>query len=265
MSRVALFQPKKGPSDEEVRQQIQKESSDRKFCQKLDKLLLVGPKTPISGGERNEHETDRGNQPSPFASPVRLPIVPPPPPLPKPASNSQSPSAPQPPSAQYEPEVVLEPKPKPEPEPDIPAFSGWVYVFENELSPYYWNMNTNTTSFTKPPDYTGELYINDAVVRPQESEGVVVHDQQPVVIVWQALVRDDGELYYLNIAECSISTDRPIGDVFIVTQGVEGDEETWQECVTEDNGVDSVCYINLATDEATTMRPAGITIIVQST
>ncbi len=37
---------------------------------------------------------------------------------------------------------------------DSASTSSWVYVFENESHPYYWNTATNETTYERPPDFT---------------------------------------------------------------------------------------------------------------
>ncbi|RYG63732.1 hypothetical protein EON64_15330, partial [archaeon] len=46
-----MFQQKKGPTEEDIREKVKRESSGRKFGRQLDKMLKGGPKSHLSSME----------------------------------------------------------------------------------------------------------------------------------------------------------------------------------------------------------------------
>lgn len=250
LNRAAMFQPKTAPSQEETKARIQKEASERKFGKQLSKALQFGPKTTPAGHAEAEEERQDSRPPAP-APFVRLPMpgTKPPPPAAPPARQQQ-----------------------PEPEPEVKVFSGWVYVFEGEATPYYWNMLSNDTTFTPPPEYNGELYVGGEVVAPQPpaaaapSAAAASHEDAtpvtPSVVLWQEVEGSEGEgVYYLNTFDSSVTYERPVGDVYVVVQA-EGAEEYWQQLEGEDG---ALLYVSLSSGEHSSSRPeGGITIISQA-
>lgn len=286
LARANMFQQKKGPTDEEIKQKIQKESQERKFERKLNKVLSTNPdKNPLATelamrgkavevekvAQSGITESDSANKPPP----------PPPPPqrvkvMIKPEENeiqqNESPSTNE--TTENESSKAS----------SAYVFSGWVYVFENEVTPYYWNVNTNETSFYAPKEYKGELYTSNGIVYPENTNGgentseasevTAANDlgdesaSNQQVVLWREVSNEEtGEIYYVNTADESLVViDRPLGDVFITSMKVineetgETAEENWQEFVNED----TVMYRSLLTDEIVAEKPIGITIVAQT-
>eukprot|EP01039_Chlorochromonas_danica_P000037 gene37-40_t len=307
LSRAALFQQKKGPSDEEMKAQIQKESASRRFGKQLTRQLEAGPKQVLAsakveegGGEGvgGSGSMGEGWKPPP-PPPVRLVMPNRPPPPPPPALLAPTWSAPPPPppprgppapssTVDHPPEessgndqlldeleqdavaveavedVVEAAAETVEPtttQQTTASFTGWVYVYENETSPYYWNMHTNDTTFEPPSQWHGELYINGVVVPPKQSDSFAEAElESGQTILWQEAFTESGEVYYLNTQDGSTSWERPPGDVYIVAN--DGDvEENWQEYRSEQG---PPYYVSLSTGAASATKPVGTTIISQS-
>lgn len=291
MSRAAAFQQKKGPSDDEVRQQVKKNSQKKNFGNKLNRLLKEDPtKNPLAmelglrgraGNETRfgdedyyeEGEDNEDNGPSqptfkpPPPPPKRLPGMggPPPPPPPPPKSGDSAPPPPPPPPKKKEP-------------------SPWYYVCENEPVPYYWNTATNETTLQCPPEYDGQIYSaaiysvpKDA---PQEEEDAYQQtttdesannqqepeeEQQATQVYWFEYTADDtGEVYYQsNTEEPVVVYERPEGDVYIICENEEtAQEEHWMEAWDEDNN--AMTYRNYTTGDVVFDRPIGSVMIIQT-
>lgn len=276
-----MFTQKKGPTDEEIKASISKESSKRRFAKELTKTMNHEPganpfaaemhlraKHNMHGGAGNDEEhshehvscdwelvPQEGGPPyywnkltgeTTYEKPevmTGLAFKPPPPPPPM--------------------RLVGIDKPPPPADTDVTyntaetAYSGggedssgaWTYVYENEPNPYYWNTVTNETTFDRPAEYV------DPNTGDSSSSG------EADLVYWQEIVDDNsGELSYVSLTDGSSRADRPLhGVVMIVVTDDEGEEVHWQECVSDNDG--SIYYKNPTTGEETAERPDGMSLI----
>ena len=205
--------------------------------------------------ERPE-EFNRVLPPPPPPPPQKLPGMAPPPPPPKPAD--QQPVVPAEPEPELEPHYEPEQQPEHEQAQEYQETStqpkGWVYVCINEPNPYYWNISTNETSFEQPEDFDGTIYNEDL-----SNTSYTESNDYSSVITWQELYTENGEVYYSNLVDGSVSYERPMGTTFIQVIAEDGTQVDWQYCADEEgNGY----YHNLVSNETTIEPPMGTTLIV---
>jgi len=152
--------------------------------------------------------------------------------------------------------------------------SAWVYVSENEETPYYWNTETNETKLEAPhsaaPATAGELEgEGPAAGQAAETEAEA---EEAVCVWWMELPSDiDGEVQYMDVNTQEIIDYRPDGNVVIVVEDDTGDTSNWQEFRYSDADVEfegtmltagMVYYQNALTNEIMLERPNGSLMIV---
>lgn len=299
MSRAAAFQQKKGPTDEEIKAQIRKESGSRRFGKELNKLLQAQPsKNPLAlefklKNKNNEDGAEYGTEDIVAEEyqeqlvPVGIPrvsrraSVPPPPPPPKKVDleDSTITTNMKDLSVQSTGEVVMKPPPPGAVPPphniteelsttteattvtSVPFSSPWTYVFEGEEFPYYWNIETNETTFETPDGYTGAKYSAQEWITTTDGEETAF---TITADMWQEVIIDgSSDTNYVNMVTGATRSDRPHGTVYIIStpadSGLE-QEETWQEYLAEDG---YTYYYNNNTGESVYDRPKGLSTIYE--
>jgi hypothetical protein len=284
LNRAAMFQQKKGPTEEEVRKQIQRESQKRIVSRKLNRALQEDSgKNPFAlelslKGKTHDQKSNYVNKVSDWEiveDPGQRPYywnrvtnetsydapvdqnhdraLPPPPPRMLPMANM----TPLPIPERIEENADENENENDQTEQQISesAPGKWYYVCENEPNPYYWNIETNETSFEIPEGYDGAIYSTDAV-----GESATEEESFSSQIIWQEQVNEDGEYYYLNTSDGSVSYVKPIGQLYIAVVDEEGNEFNWQEI----NDGENLYYYNVTTGESVYEPPAGTTLIVQT-
>lgn len=268
-----------------MKAQVQKESQKRNMGKKLNRLLAQEPgKNPfalelgLKGKSNNEKADyvynesdwelveDPGQRPyywnrvthqTTYDDPAEFGVPkPPPPPPPKMLLAGLPGMVPPPPAAPAAAQVAEEQE---EEEVPAPAKSSWVYVCRDEPNPYYWNMETNETSFEPPEAWDGTIYGEESSSNAQEGEAEAEAGTTSQII-WQEQLNENGEYVYYNTVDESYSTERPVGQVIIAVIGEDGSEVNWQEYYQDEE----VAYMNLTTGEVVTYRPEGTTLILQS-
>eukprot|EP01040_Poterioochromonas_malhamensis_P002733 gene2733-2910_t len=294
LNRAAAFQQKKGPSDDEVRQQVTKNSQKQNLSRKLNRLLKEEPghnplalelnlkgKASNSKGEYVgnasdwEYVEDPGQRPyywnrvtheTTYDPPDETgrPKPPPPPPPRMMLPGMQPPPPPRPPVVIEEVteeanEVTEDDTELEEPIPVPQKKSPWVYVVINEPNPYYWNPETNETSFQEPTGYEGAIF---GQTDPQTSEQIHEEEHEGIEssqIIWQEQINEAGELIYVSAEDGSVLTERPEGQLVVVLLDEEGNEVHWQEY--SEDGV-NIQYIHAPSGEILNERPEGGTTLI---
>jgi hypothetical protein len=210
--------------------------------------------------------------PPPPPPPRRLPGMQPPPPL-----QPNQVVRPPPPQPQFTPPPpkFVPPPPAgavvPEPEPE-PVRSDWVYVFENEPSPYYWNTETDETTFDRPDAYIAPWTAGaESTATEQEDEEESAPSDLDLSLMWQEVEEpSSGETQYVNMASGEVRKEQPNGTLVLVVVNSAGEEDNWQVCVyegEEDSEHDAgdfgtIYYQNMRTGELSDDRPDGGTVMI---
>jgi len=150
-----------------------------------------------------------------------------------------------------------------------PPASAWVYVSENEETPYYWNTETNETTLSiAETDLTDSEVVFGANVGTADAPA----DGESVCEWWIEVASDvEGEVQYMNVTTQDIIDFRPDGNVVVVVEDETGETVNWQEFLYNDADVEfdggmltagMIYYQNALTNEITVERPAGSVMIV---
>jgi len=159
--------------------------------------------------------------------------------------------------------------------------SSWVLV--QEPNPYYWNTETNETTFELPlgveitpyiaPTVTDSDYYEGEIVSQQEDQQYSDGNEEVISVessqMWQEITSPSGETVYLSLVNGDSRVDKPEGVTIIITDddGVDGGGEShWQECIGEDEDGGGLYYYyqNMATGEMRADRPVGLAMIAES-
>ena len=173
----------------------------------------------------------------------------------------------------------------------ISITSKWVLVEACGDSPrYFWNTTSNETSYDSPAegytfqadilseeqieitDVLRETFIDPERMGSEATESVpeALRDEFSEenslfesCILWQELNNANGEAYYLNMINPSAEhrLDKPVGEIFIVTEDTDGGDCTWQEVVDGASG--AFYYVNMSGDRQD-LRPDGYLMIAES-
>lgn len=207
----------------------------------------------------------------------RAPMIKPPPPPPKKLVGLGGPPPPPPPPPPPQAPATEEAESVEEPVAEEPAApSPWYYVCENEVTPYYWNTETNETTLEAPPEYTGQIFSASIYAVPastssatectEEYAAAEDHEQSQQQIYWlEHISAETGEVYYeTTVDESSTTThERPAGDVYIIQRDEEtGIETHWLEQYDESSSY--YYYTQCVTAEVVYERPEGTVMIVQT-
>lgn len=275
LNRAAAFQQKKGPSDDEVRETVKKESTKRNFGRKLDRLLkyLESPGQSAQMRGRAGNNTSYGDEDytgdDSKEDSVSDGLRPPPPPSKKLiglGSSSAAPPPPPPPPPRSTGDVENNKSTLEEPLQPKEA-SPWTYVVENEAVPYYWNILTNETTLAAPPDYDGAIYSASAFnqLSMASSAAETANAAEAASLrSWYELETENGELIYQRISDGFVQYEKPQGVSYISVVGEDGvSVEHWQ--VMFDETQQKVFYQNTSTNELLddTARPFGVVTVVE--
>lgn len=147
--------------------------------------------------------------------------------------------------------------------------SAWMYVSENEETPYYWNTETNQTTLDVSETDLAADAADTSAAAATEDEGAGAED---VCEWWMEVASDvEGEVQYMNVTTQVVIDYAPDGHVVIVVEDESGETMNWQELVYDDadvsiEGIDLTAgmlyYQNALTNEIMLERPVGALMIV---